>query len=280
VPAAPAGAANWNEVSNFERADPARSPLRLPAFQHDGGANSSPGSTFKVISAMGLEQAALRDPQVEALLAGLPLPAINRMARDKGFAFRTDSASYPAATRLAHITNYRDQHLDRRARDGRLGLSEALTYSLNTWFAWTAELSDRSLFGRADGGVAGLHGLEAGAVAGVRPIADMAQRLGFERALRLDGGLLPADYAWSRWDARCRPALRTSTRSIPATNCARCRSACACMVHAAADGAGGRRSRAGQVIAPRPAARARRLPGRAASRWRRLAFGWTGSGPG
>jgi cell division protein FtsI/penicillin-binding protein 2 len=194
-------AANWNEVRNFDRTDPARSPLRLPAFQHDGGAHSSPGSTFKVISAMGLEQAALRDPQLEALLAGMPLPAINRMARDKGFAFQTDSSSYPAATSLAHITNYKDQHLDRRAQDGRLGLSQALTYSLNTWFAWSGELSDRSLFGRAEGGAPDLQPLEVGALDSVRPIVGMAHRLGFGKALRLDGGLLPADYSWSSWDA-------------------------------------------------------------------------------
>ena len=197
----PVNAANWNEVRNFDRTDPARSPLRLPAFQHDGGAHSSPGSTFKVISAMGLEQAALRDPQIEALLAGMPLPAINRMARDKGFAFQTDAPSYPAATRLAHVTNYKEQHLDRRAQDGRFGLAQALTYSLNTWFAWSGELSDRSLFGRPEGGAPDLQPLEVGALDSVRPIVGMAHRLGFGQALRLDGGLLPPDYNWSTWDA-------------------------------------------------------------------------------
>jgi cell division protein FtsI/penicillin-binding protein 2 len=198
---APVNAANWNEVRNFDRSDPARSPLRLPAFQHDGGAHSSPGSTFKIISAMGLEQAALRDPQLEALLAGMPLPAINRMAHEKGFGFRTDSPSYPVATRLAHITNYKDQHLDRRAQDGKLGLSQALTYSLNTWFAWSGELSDRSLFGRPEGGAPDLQPLEAGALDSVRPIVAMAHRLGFGQALRLDGGLLPPEFSWSAWDA-------------------------------------------------------------------------------
>jgi cell division protein FtsI/penicillin-binding protein 2 len=193
--------ANWSEVRDFDRADPARSPLRLPAFQHDGGANRSPGSTFKVISALGLELAARRDPGLDALLDGLPLTGINHFAHDRGFAFRTDAATYPASGRLAHITNFRDQQLDRRAVDGRLGLQQALTYSLNTWFAWTGELSDRSLFGRADGGAPDLQPLEPGALSGVRPIVEMAQRLGFGKPLRLDGGLLPADYPWSSWDA-------------------------------------------------------------------------------
>ncbi|NHZ64703.1 penicillin-binding transpeptidase domain-containing protein [Massilia genomosp. 1] len=193
--------ANWNEVRDFDRANPARSPLRLPALQHDGGAHRSPGSTFKVISALGLELAARRDPQLEALLAGLPLPAINRMAQSKGFAFQTNAASYPLDTRLAHITNYKDQHLDRRAQDGRLGLSQALTYSLNTWFAWSGELSDRSLFGRPDGGAPDLQALDGGALDSVRPIVAMAHLLGFEQAARLDGGLLPPDFSWSSWDA-------------------------------------------------------------------------------
>jgi cell division protein FtsI/penicillin-binding protein 2 len=201
-------AANWNEVRDFDRANPARSPLRLPALQHDGGAHRSPGSTFKIISALGLELAAQSDPQLDALLDGMPLAGINRMAREKGFAFQTNAASYPVGTRLAHITNYRDQHLDRRAHDGRLGLPQALTYSLNTWFAFSGELSDRSLFGRADGGAPDLQALEAGALDGVRPIAAMARRVGFEQALRLDGGLLPPEFDWSQWDALAASAAR------------------------------------------------------------------------
>ncbi|MDC8756551.1 penicillin-binding transpeptidase domain-containing protein [Janthinobacterium fluminis] len=192
---------NWAEVRDFDQANPARSPLRLPALQHDGGAHQSPGSTFKVISALGLELAAQNDPAVEALLAGQPLPAINRVARQRGFAFQTDAATYPQDTRLAHITNYREQSLDRRAQDGRLGLAQALTYSLNTWFAWTGELSDRSLFGRPDGGAPDLQALDPAALDGVRPIVGAAHLLGFEQALRLDGGLLPDDFNWSAWDA-------------------------------------------------------------------------------
>jgi cell division protein FtsI/penicillin-binding protein 2 len=193
-------AANWQEARDFDRIDPAASPLRLPAFQHDGGAERSPGSTFKIVSALGLELAARQDPRLDALLAGEPLPGINAGAAARGFAFRTDASTYPIDGR-ARITNFRDQGLDRRAQDGRLGLQQALTYSLNTWFAWTGELSDRSLLGRPEGGAPDLQPLSSGALDGVRPIVAMAHRLGFGQALRLDGGLLPADYAWSAWDA-------------------------------------------------------------------------------
>lgn len=192
---------NWDEVRDFDRANPDRSPLRLPALQHDGGAHRSPGSTFKIISALGLELAAAHDPQMAALLGGMTLPAINRLAARRGFDFQTAAASYPVAPRQARITNYRDGHLDRRALDGRLGLQQALTHSLNTWFAWSGELSDRSLFGRADGGAPDLQALEPGALDAVRPIVAMAHKVGFERALRLDGGLLPADFRWQQWDA-------------------------------------------------------------------------------
>ncbi|WP_229496168.1 penicillin-binding transpeptidase domain-containing protein [Massilia polaris] len=201
-------AANWDEVRDFDRTNPARSALRLPAFQHDGGVHRSPGSTFKVVSALGLELAARRDPQIAALLAGLPLDAINQMAARKGYAFQTNAATYPFQTRQAHITNFRDQHLDRRAHDGRLGLAQALTYSLNTWFAWSGELADRSLFGRPEGGAPDLHPLEPGALDSIRPVMGMARQLGFGKAWRLDGGLLPPEYPWSQWDALQASAAR------------------------------------------------------------------------
>ncbi|PQO98289.1 hypothetical protein C5614_13130 [Massilia phosphatilytica] len=191
---------NWREARDFDRVDPAASPLRLPALQHDGGAERAPGSTFKVVSALGLELAAQSDRQLDALLDGLPLAGINAVAHARGYAFRTDAPVYPVDGR-ARITNFRDQGLDRRAQDGRLGLAQALTYSLNTWFAWTGEMSDRSLLGRPDGGVPDLQPLEPGALDPVRPIVAMARRLGFGQALRLDGGLLPADFDWSAWDA-------------------------------------------------------------------------------
>jgi len=199
-------AANWSEARAFERVDPAASPLRLPAFQHDGGAQRSPGSTFKIVSALGLELAAQREPGLDALLDGMPLAAINAYAAGRGWDFRTDAPSYPVNGR-ARITNFRDQGLDRRAQDGRLGLAQALTYSLNTWFAWTGELSDR-MAGHAAGtgtgtgtGLTDLQPLTADGLDRVRPIVAMAHRLGFGHALRLDGGLLPQDYPWSAWDA-------------------------------------------------------------------------------
>ncbi|MGI4718954.1 MAG: penicillin-binding transpeptidase domain-containing protein [Janthinobacterium lividum] len=193
-------AARWPEVRDFDRADPARSPLRLPAFQHDGGAHRAPGSTFKVVSALGAELAAQGDARLAGLLQGMPLAGIDAVARAGGHDFRIGAPSYPA-TGGARITNFREQLAGSRAVEGRFGLSEALTHSVNTWFAWTAELGDRSLGGAAHGGVPGARALEPGALDGVRPVAGMARRLGFGTPLRLDGGLLPADFPWRPWDA-------------------------------------------------------------------------------
>jgi cell division protein FtsI/penicillin-binding protein 2 len=193
--------ARWTELRDFDRAEPARSPLRIPAFQHDGGAWRAPGSTFKVVTALGLEAAARRDPRLDALLSGMPLDEIDRLAQAGAYAFRTASARYPVGGAGAHVTNFREQLAASRADAGRLGLSQALAYSVNTWFAWSAELSDRTLLGQPDGGVPGARELEAGAFASLRPVDAMARRLGFGGALRLDGGLLPPDYRWAEWDA-------------------------------------------------------------------------------
>ena len=193
--------AQWNEVRDFDRADPARSPLRVAAFQHDGGAHRAPGSTFKVITALGLELAAQSDPRLDALLGGLPLPALERIAREGGYGFRTGASSYPYDTGRAHITNFRDQITGARLDAGRLGVAQALAHSVNTWFAWSAELSDRTLLGQPDGGMPGARELEPGALDSARPVAAMARRLGFGAPLRLDGGLLPPELRLSPWDA-------------------------------------------------------------------------------
>lgn len=193
--------ANWSEARDFDRSNPARSPFRLPALQHDGGVHQSPGSTFKVISALGLESAARKDARLDALLDGLPLARIDRVAQQGGFGFRSASAVYPVEAQGAHITNYREDRIARRVTDGRFGLSQALTYSVNTWFAWSGELSDRSLFGRPGGGAPALQALEPGALDELRPIVAMARKVGFGQSIRLDGGLLPRDFGWNTWDA-------------------------------------------------------------------------------
>jgi len=174
--------------------------LRLPAFQHDGGAGRAPGSPFKVVPALALEAAARGDARLERLLAGMPLTAIDAMAQEDGYGFRTGAPAYPQGGG-ARITNFREQLAGARAVEGRFGLAQAMAHSVNTWFAWTAELGDRSLGGGPQGGLPGVREIDPGALDPVRPVAGMARRLGFGTPLRLDGGLLPQDFRWSSWDA-------------------------------------------------------------------------------
>ncbi|MCG2584511.1 penicillin-binding transpeptidase domain-containing protein [Massilia sp. TS11] len=193
--------ADWQALEAFERSRPGASPLRQAGWQHDGGAEHSPGSSFKLVSALGLELAAQRQGEIEALLGGQPLATLDRLAAARGFGFRSAAPSYPASGSGARITNYREAAPMAKAVDGRFGLAEALSFSLNTWFAWTTELSDASLGGQGEGGQPGLQALSSTGLDSLRPWQAMAHRVGFGRAWRLDGGLLPADFAWSRWDA-------------------------------------------------------------------------------
>ncbi|WP_229466405.1 hypothetical protein [Pseudoduganella plicata] len=212
--------ADWAEVRDFDRANPARSPLRLPALQHDGGARRSPGSTFKIVSALGLEMAARSDLRLDALLAGVPLARLDTVAHERGFDFASAAATYPAAADGPHVTNYRELGLERRAQDGKLGLAQALTYSLNTWFAWTGELSDATLFGRADGGVPDAQALQPGHWTVPGP-----------SWRRRAGSVSNSRCAWTAAccrrtstganTTRCRPRRPASIRSAAGTSCAR-----------------------------------------------------------
>lgn len=191
------------DLAAFDRANPAQSPLRVPAWQHDGGPLRAPGSTFKLLTALGLEQQAMKKPSIEALLQGLPSGQITSQAKAKGYLFDAQRACYPAPcdNRSHQVRNFRGEIPAHGAREGRLGLVEALTHSYNTWFAYGAELTDQSLLNRGEGGIPDVLALDGRALDAVRPVVGMAHRLGFEQTLRLDGDLLPPDFPWQPWDA-------------------------------------------------------------------------------
>ena len=192
--------AETGEILASAQAGPSQRPLL--AWQHDGTSHASPGSTFKVVTALGLEMAARQQPGLQALLAGMPLPELNRIAAQQGYAFRSDSACYPmpCGGRQPHLSNYREHILVNKTQAGQFGLVQALSASMNTWFAWGSEWTDASLLGQASGGVPDLQGLQSSALTPLRPILAAAQQLGFERVMRLDGGLLPAQFSWQSGD--------------------------------------------------------------------------------
>jgi cell division protein FtsI/penicillin-binding protein 2 len=192
--------AETGEILVASQSNPATRAL-LP-WQHDGSNYASPGSTFKVVTSLALEQAAQNHPSLQALLAGLPLAQLNSQAAQQGFAFRSDGACYPApcGAGAPQVTNYRDQIPLNKAQDGRFGLVQAMSYSMNTWFAYAAEQSDASLFGQPHGGMPDLYGLQGETLDTLRPVMQVAHQLGFERSTRLDGGLLPANFGWKAGD--------------------------------------------------------------------------------
>lgn len=184
LPAPPAGVLTAEALA-FHRFNPGASPLLQGAWQHDGSARHAPGSTFKIVTALGLEQVAGRNRRIESLLAG--------SSREQGFSL--SSPCYPSCNVRTTISNFNHYPPSRYAKGGSFGLHEALTHSVNTWFAFMTEQTDRTL--SAPVNRFGLPLAIGDALDEARPTIEVAHQLGFGVAHRLDGGLfgdtLPAD---------------------------------------------------------------------------------------
>lgn len=185
------------ELLALDRYNAAASPLRIPAWQHDGGVTHAPGSTFKIVTALALEQQALRTPGLAAQLDGLPAAQWDKLAAPSNGAFRMASPCYPAPCegRQPKVRNYRDGRALDVVEAGRLGVVQAMRTSLNTWFAFMGERIDHTVPADADALPLGGEALHA-----ERPLLAVAHALGFEQPLPLDGGLLGADFAWRAGD--------------------------------------------------------------------------------
>jgi len=124
----------------FDRFNPGASRLRVHAWQHDGGKRYSPGSTFKLVDALGLEHWAAGRPERLAQLASRTLEEWNALGKSSGFV--AQAGCYPHPCSPHWISNFEGKPASNAARNGRLGLAEALENSVNTWFAWMVERSD------------------------------------------------------------------------------------------------------------------------------------------
>lgn len=190
------------DLIDFDRFNQARSPLSVIGWHHDGGVEHVPGSGFKLVTSLGLELAAKQSKSLDSLLSGLPTGRIDAYAAGRGYNFLMSGGCYPLpcngklADGAVPIDNYKHHRPMDYAADGGFGLRQALSASLNTWFAWMTEMNDATLLGRPAGGKPDVRPLGDDALDGLRPLSVMAQRLGFGRATRLDGGLLPTDYPW------------------------------------------------------------------------------------
>ncbi len=212
---------HWPDLYAFDASDFRRSPLRPRTFQHDGYSYNAPGSVFKLVVALALEKAAMQDPDLLQELKGMDMVALDKAGRNNGYEFSTRSDCYPAQNGCFHprklrspsdlkhnpIVNFRKHGIFETPRnmlqkgERRYGLPEAIRDSLNTWFAWQADKSDKTLLS-AKGAIGMVHAraLTPAGLDDQRPVAAMVRTLGFLDNTRLDGGLLPADFNWRNGD--------------------------------------------------------------------------------
>ncbi|MDS4032249.1 MAG: penicillin-binding transpeptidase domain-containing protein [Candidatus Contendobacter sp.] len=228
----------WTDLYSFALGHPRRDPLRIQAWQHDGGGLYPAGSAFKLVDALLLEREATRRPELAALLAGPSGPEWMQPPLALAYDFAADAACYPAhAAGCAPWARRPGERYDRPARpavhnfrgaagaqtllermrrqgDDRYGLAQALRDSLNTWFAWLVETTDATLLDDPTApGLAGVRALTPNALRKARPLLDMVAGLGFGAAQDLDGGLLPAGVIESG------DVLRTTASALdPMTN--------------------------------------------------------------
>lgn len=178
----------------FDAFNPGGSPLKLPPLQHTGDIGQSAGSAFKLADALTLEKVAQRDPATAAALAGLPPSALDAQAQQHGKAFAMASACYPSpcGRNGSQVQNFKAAPATRYVTEGRFGLIEAIRHSVNTWFAWRLESTDRTVAaGHADAQPLGQAALRQ-----ERPLLAVLDELGMNKTLQLDGGLLPAPHGW------------------------------------------------------------------------------------
>jgi len=215
--------AHWEDLAAYDLADERHSPLRLPDWQQDGTPIYAPGSTFKRLTALALEQVAAADPVTDRLLDGLSAHDLDRVGSQDGFAFRVDDPCYPAGSRRCPWTgrgSTRTRHgpvISNFGVPGKFvetpkaqmalygdrvyGLEQAIRDSMNSWFAWSYDRVDATGLGRGDqAGVPHVKVLTEGALDQARPIEPALRRLGFGRAARLDAGLLPEGMTLRAYD--------------------------------------------------------------------------------
>ncbi len=184
----------WADLRHFADARPHRGPLYWWAWQHDSSGLHTPGSTFKLISALTLERSAEQRPELEALLNGLRASEISRHPLARRYQFDPNSNRYPANNPKG-LRNFGRETLSGQThdREPRYGLEQALRDSLNTWFGWLVETTDATLLDDPESsGLAQARPLTPAALDAVRPLAGVTNLLGFETATALDANLLPA----------------------------------------------------------------------------------------
>ena len=215
----------WQDVLGFNAMRTAQSPLRVQAIQQLGNKHNRPGSTFKLLTSLLLEQEAETNPTIATLLKGVGVDEFNRLGSENGYSFTAESGCYPAFPLSTYClwngdasvknisnkpvvnnfgfisTGVHETPKRQMGKESIYGLEQALRDSLNTWYVWLYEMTDKTLLNTGDlPGVPDTRALSLGAMDQVRPMNKLMRLAGFEEALDLSGGLLADDYKWRGLD--------------------------------------------------------------------------------
>lgn len=170
-----------------------RSPMAWRPWQSWGQVDEAPGSSLKIALATWLaQQARAGDARARFLVQRHTPAAWDAWARSQGLPFRFSSACYPGCEQ-AHLKPVRNfgNKPPQVGADGLFGLKEAIEHSVNTYFVLTIEALDDLQRKAPTARALGAHALTA-----ERPLLALWEALSLDRPMKLDCGLLPADFAW------------------------------------------------------------------------------------
>lgn len=182
----------WEDLAGYQARNNLDAPLSYSMWQHDGLSYNAPGSTFKLVTGLMLEQQAKQDTVLLKTLKGLTQKQLGEAQQD-GYGFSAYKGCYPIKSGSCDnhsISNYGDKKLYFVDERYTYGLAEAIRVSTNTWFAWQQEKTDLTLLESGEAGVPHVRAMLEGALATQRPIMATMHQLGMTQRQQLDGGLL------------------------------------------------------------------------------------------
>lgn len=144
----PAAGSHWWDRKAISQLYPTLDPYRFNPWQGLDG-NNTPGSTFKIVTALAAMQAAKDNPQLENMLEGLRPEQYQASLglNPASLQYQVGDMKKPVKTHSIHEANaplFAGQCGKTERARGKVGLAEATSKSLNNWFMHLGVLLDRS----------------------------------------------------------------------------------------------------------------------------------------
>ncbi len=127
---------HWDRTA-FAVTWPDRDPFRFTPWQ-GLSVHSTPGSTFKLVTALAAIKASQENPSLKKMLEGLNPRNFYRMTK-----FSINASCYKPSRSTSKICNFNKNGMLRSLTNGKLGLPEAIRDSLNIWFVRLGVLMDK-----------------------------------------------------------------------------------------------------------------------------------------